>query len=115
MVEGHRYDHDVVIDGGRVTKRDKGPSRSGAEAPVLRAYHTLRAVPVPAGESTVVMEYHSALLARSAWISLLVLLGLSATGVAGLVLGRRGAGAGEGTGDAGVHADAGPEAAEGER
>lgn len=62
---------------------------NGEEAPVLRAYHTLRAIPVPAGESTVVMEYHSTLLARSALVSVLVLLGLTATGVTGLVRDRR--------------------------
>ncbi len=61
----------------------------GAEAPVLRAYHTLRAVPVPAGESTVVMEYRSELLATSAWISVFVLVGLAVTGVVGLVRRRR--------------------------
>ena len=26
-IDGHRFDHDVVIDGGRVRKRKKGPSR----------------------------------------------------------------------------------------
>jgi hypothetical protein len=56
---------------------------------VLRAYHTLRAVPVPAGESTVVMEYRSELLATSAWISVVVLLGLAVTGVVGLARRRR--------------------------
>ncbi|HKJ03379.1 MAG TPA: hypothetical protein VJ997_13020, partial [Longimicrobiales bacterium] len=45
----------------------------GADAPVLRAYHTLRAVPVPAGSHTVEMHYHSALLVRSLWISILAL------------------------------------------
>ena len=28
-VQGTVFDHDVVIDGGHVGKRDKGPSRSG--------------------------------------------------------------------------------------
>ena len=28
VVEGITYDHDVVIDGGRIAKRDKTPSRS---------------------------------------------------------------------------------------
>jgi hypothetical protein len=28
VVEGVTYDHDVVIDAGRVRKRDKGPSRA---------------------------------------------------------------------------------------
>ena len=26
-VEGHRYDHDVVVEGGAVRKRKKGPSK----------------------------------------------------------------------------------------
>jgi hypothetical protein len=46
------------------------------EVEVLRAYHTLRAVPVPAGHSTVVMWYESTLLQRSRLLSLWVLLGL---------------------------------------
>jgi hypothetical protein len=61
----------------------------GAETPILRAYHTLRAVPVPPGESTVVMAYRSTVLARSALLSGAVLLGLVATGLGGLFLGRR--------------------------
>jgi len=66
----------------------------GAETPILRAYHTLRAVPVTAGESTVVMAYRSTLLARSALLSGAVLLGLVATGLGGLFLDRRRAAAG---------------------
>jgi hypothetical protein len=45
----------------------------GAEADVLRAYHTLRAVPVPAGSSTVEMWYASPLLERSRLLSAVVL------------------------------------------
>lgn len=63
---------------------------NGDEAPVLRAYHTLRAVPVPEGRSQVVMTYRSATLARSAWISALVLLGLAATATWSAVRGRLG-------------------------
>jgi hypothetical protein len=48
----------------------------GADAPVLRAYHTLRAVPVPAGSHEVVMRYRSDTVARSLWISLVFLLAL---------------------------------------
>ena len=48
----------------------------GADAPVLRAYHTLRAVPVPAGEHQVVMRYQSDAVGRSLWISLILLVGL---------------------------------------
>lgn len=57
----------------------------GAEAPVLRAYHTLRAVPVPAGASTVEMWYASAELARAGWLSLAAFLVLGGLGVAGTV------------------------------
>jgi hypothetical protein len=28
IVDGVEYDHDVVVEGGRVEKRDKGPSKS---------------------------------------------------------------------------------------
>ena len=52
----------------------------GKDAPVLRAYHTLRAVPVPAGEHTVELVYHSELVARSLVLSLLVLAGLLGAG-----------------------------------
>ncbi len=61
----------------------------GQEVPVLRAYHTLRAVPVPAGSSTVVMTYESAALVRSAWLSALVLLGLAAAALSGIVKRKR--------------------------
>ena len=64
-------------------------SVDGTEAPVLRAYHTLRAVPVPAGSSTVEMWYHSELLSRSLWVSLLALLALGGLGVWGVVQDRR--------------------------
>ena len=60
----------------------------GTDVPVLRAYHTLRAVPVPAGSSTVVMTYESAVLARSGWISVVFLLGLVAAALSGFVTGR---------------------------
>ena len=57
----------------------------------LRRDPTLRAVPVPAGSSTVDMTYHSALLVRSLWVSLLTLLALSGLWAAGWVRDRRGA------------------------
>ncbi len=54
----------------------------GAEAPVLRAYHTLRAVPVPAGQHEVVMRYRSGTVARSLWVTLILSIGLiGATGM----------------------------------
>jgi hypothetical protein len=42
----------------------------GEDAPVLRAYHTLRAVPVRAGEHEVVMRYRSRIVTVSLWLSL---------------------------------------------
>lgn len=62
---------------------------NGAEAPVLRAYHTLRAVPVPAGTSTVEMAYRSSSLARSLWLSVVAVLALAGLGVWGLARERR--------------------------
>lgn len=59
-------------------------SVDGEEAEVLRAYHTVRAVPVPAGSSTVEMWYESDLLGTSRWISLLILLGLTVAGTWGI-------------------------------
>jgi hypothetical protein len=51
------------------------------EAPVLRAYHTLRAVPVAPGEHTVRMFYESAAVTWSLWLSVLLFIGLTgATG-----------------------------------
>jgi hypothetical protein len=55
----------------------------GQEAPVLRAYHTLRAVPVPEGSSTVELTYRSSLLRLSFWLSVVTLTALlSAAGAA---------------------------------
>jgi hypothetical protein len=48
----------------------------GEEAPVLRAYHTLRAVPVLAGEHEVVMRYRSSVVGASLWVSLALLVSL---------------------------------------
>lgn len=47
---------------------------NGEATPVLRAYHTLRAVAVPAGTSEVEMWYTSGIVRSSAWISLTLLL-----------------------------------------
>ena len=65
-------------------------SVNGEDAEVLRAYHTLRAVAVPAGTSTVEMWYESPLLQRSRLASLLILLGLLAAGGLGFVQARNG-------------------------
>lgn len=47
-----------------------------AEAPVLRAYHTLRAVPVPEGASSVELVYRSGIVTWSLWMSVLLTAGL---------------------------------------
>jgi len=60
-------------------------SVDGEPAPVLRAYHTLRAVPVGAGEHKVEMWYRSATLVRSFWLSLVVVVVLLAVWGTGLV------------------------------
>lgn len=51
---------------------------NGRDAPVLRAYHTLRAVPVPAGESEVELWYRSDVVLRSFWLGFIILTGLLA-------------------------------------
>ncbi len=56
---------------------------NGEAADVIRAYHTIRAVAVPAGASTVEMWYGSELLQRSRSVSLIMLLGLFVTGMVG--------------------------------
>jgi len=61
----------------------------GAEAPVLRANYTFRAVPVPAGEHTVRFTYESDVLQASAIASLVLLLLLAGTGAYGLIRRRR--------------------------
>jgi hypothetical protein len=61
----------------------------GADAPVLRAYHTLRAVPVAAGTHTVEMYYQSTLLVRSFWLSILTIAGLGALCIWGFFADRR--------------------------
>ena len=61
----------------------------GQETEILRAYHSLRAVPVPAGSSIVEMRYQSELLASSLYLSVIVLLGLALAGGFGLWSERR--------------------------
>ncbi|MDE2662885.1 MAG: hypothetical protein OXI39_07770 [Gemmatimonadota bacterium] len=51
---------------------------NGESVPVMRAYHTLRAVPVPAGRAQVEMYYESGLLMWSFWLGVAVLLALLA-------------------------------------
>lgn len=62
----------------------------GREAPVLRANHTLRAVPVPAGASVVEMTYRSGLVRASAVVSLVVTAGLVLTALFAVARGRGG-------------------------
>jgi hypothetical protein len=61
----------------------------GQSAPVLRAYHTLRAVPIQAGEHTVEMYYHSDVVAWSLWVTIAGLLILFGLGGWGMVRERR--------------------------
>ena len=84
-------------------------SVNGTDAEVVRAYHTLRAVPVPAGTSTVEMWYEAPLLRQSRALSLLVLLGLLVCGGFGLVRGRVGQTDVTGTGGPTSGHDASPE------
>ncbi len=60
-------------------------SLNGTDIPVLRAYHSLRALPIPAGTHVVELRYRSASFQMGAWISMLSLLG----GLLSLVLLRR--------------------------
>jgi len=62
----------------------------GVEAPVLRAYHALRAVPVETGEHRVEIFYSSDLLRRSLWLSVISALILACAAAATLVRRRRG-------------------------
>ncbi|MEE8147318.1 MAG: hypothetical protein V3T24_06915, partial [Longimicrobiales bacterium] len=61
----------------------------GQDAPVLRANHTLRAIPVPAGESRVEVYYESARVRAGMWITLVSLLVALAVAVASRVGARR--------------------------
>jgi hypothetical protein len=60
----------------------------GADAPVLRAYHTLRAVPVEPGQHTVELYYDSPLLRKSLLLSLASLGLLIAVAVVSLLRSR---------------------------
>ena len=64
-------------------------SVNGEEAPVLRADHTLRAVPVPPGSHRVEMWFASGLIRGSLWVSLLSLLALVAAAGGQLLVDRR--------------------------
>ena len=64
-------------------------SVNGRDAPVLRAYHTLRAVPVPAGESEVELWYRSDVVLRSFWLGFIILTGLLAANAVRIWSARR--------------------------
>ena len=65
---------------------------NGRDAPVLRAYHTLRAIPVAAGESEIELWYRSDVVLRSLWLSVVVLAGLLAANVVRIGSARRATG-----------------------
>jgi len=62
---------------------------NGTEQPILRAYHSLRAVPIPRGEHTVEMVYESDLVRISTRISLLLFLAVVVAASFDLWCGRR--------------------------
>lgn len=49
----------------------------GTPVDILRAYHSLRAIPVSPGEHQVVLTYRSVLLERSLWISIILFFGIA--------------------------------------
>jgi xanthosine utilization system XapX-like protein len=61
---------------------------NGEEEPVLRANHTLRAIPVPAGESTVELYYASGQLSTGLWVTVLSLLTVLGVASVSYVRGR---------------------------
>ena len=61
----------------------------GEAAPVMRAYHTLRAVPVPTGAHTVEMVYESRVVGRSLLLSILLTIGLVGANGLKMALDRR--------------------------
>ncbi len=65
---------------------------NGRGAPVLRAYHTLRAIPVPAGDSEVELWYRSDVVLRSFWLGFIVLAGLLAANAVRMWSARRATG-----------------------
>jgi hypothetical protein len=100
------------LNGMRLQVRSEGPALlvladnwfpgwharvDGRETPVLRAYHTLRAVPVGAGEQTVELYYESSVLRLSSMLSAAALALLLAAAAVSLLRSRaRAAGLAEG-------------------
>ncbi|GMR13335.1 MAG: hypothetical protein BMS9Abin29_1540 [Gemmatimonadota bacterium] len=62
---------------------------NGEAAPVLRADHTLRAIPVPSGESTVSVYYSSGQLRTGLWVTVLSSLLVLGAAVVSYVRGRK--------------------------
>ena len=56
---------------------------NGVDVPVLRAYHSLQAIPVSAGSSQVEIWYGADVARRSAWLSVLLLLALGGANLVG--------------------------------
>lgn len=65
---------------------------NGRDTPVLRAYHTLRAIPVPAGDSEVELRYRSDVVLRSFWLGVIILAGLLAANAVRIWSARRATG-----------------------
>ena len=51
-VEGKRYTHDVVIEGGKVRKRKKGPSKQFREAFAIRRFRLRKKFPGEVSDSS---------------------------------------------------------------
>ena len=49
----------------------------GTPVDILRAYHSLRAIPISPGEHQVVLTYRSELLVQSLWISIILFFGIA--------------------------------------
>ena len=62
---------------------------NGNEAKVYKAFGTLRAVEIPAGNSEVRMEYRSAPFHKTIWVSLVAAVLLIALGVFAAVRNRK--------------------------
>ncbi len=58
---------------------------NGKETKVYKAFGTLRAVQIPAGNSEVRMEYRSAPFHKTVWVTLVAVIALVAVGVLSLV------------------------------
>ncbi|HIB10238.1 MAG TPA: hypothetical protein EYO20_10460 [Gemmatimonadetes bacterium] len=57
----------------------------GTQVNILRAYHSLRAIPVTPGEHRVILTYRSELMHRSLWISIVLFFGIAGAATFDLV------------------------------